>query len=548
MNPAQLLAHFDRISDAPDAIPRLRRFILDLAVRGKLTEQNPADEPAESLLVVQQIRSANTSSTAQSGPLPGGWAAVVLGRLLALTKGKKPLALNREARGLPYLDIAALERGEFREFTEDEGCPRVRPSDLVVVCDGSRSGLVLEGREGVLGSTLATIQFSAFTRDYLRVLFNALYEDLNSSKKGAAIPHLNIPRLLSLNVGLPPLAEQHRIVAKVDELMALCDRLEAARKEREGRRGRLAAASLKRLNQPAEADAPSFREHASFVLRHLPRITTRPESVEQLRQTILNLAVRGKLVPQDPNDQPAGALLKQLEVGGGNAKVRRSVPAHVEPPEFVREENIPASWTIESTARLLHIGAILDVKDGNHGANHPKAAEFTEEGLPFITAAQVSNRGEIDYSGAYKLSGKPLARLRVGFAVPNDVIYTHKGSVGRVAICDRACVLSPQTTYYRPNHEAISAPYLRLCLLSPQFRRQVDEVKEQTTRDFVSIRTQYEFFIYLPPLAEQKRIVAKVEELMALCDRLEDRLFASQTERSRLLESVLYHALVPAAA
>src|SRR5262245_18022542 len=103
---------------------------------------------------------------------------------------------------------------------------------------------------------------------------------------------------------LPPLAEQHRIVARVDELMTLCDQLEAARPEREQSRARLESASLHRLNSPtdtAETDAPdlparqadAFRDHARFVLNHLPRLTTRPEHIKQLRQTILNLAVCG---------------------------------------------------------------------------------------------------------------------------------------------------------------------------------------------------------------------------------------------------------------
>ena len=108
---------------------------------------------------------------------------------------------------------------------------------------------------------------------------------------------------------LPPLAEQHRIVAKVDELMALCDRLEAARASREATRDRLAAASLARLNAP---DPDTFQDDARFALDALPALTTRPDQIKQLRQTILNLAVRGKLVPQDPNDEPASELLKRI--------------------------------------------------------------------------------------------------------------------------------------------------------------------------------------------------------------------------------------------
>ncbi len=115
----------------------------------------------------------------------------------------------------------------------------------------------------------------------------------------------------SLVLPLPPLAEQHRIVAKVDELMALCDRLEAARAEREATRDRLTAASLARLTAP-DTDAETFRAHARFALDALPALTTRPDQIKQLRQTILNLAVRGKLVAQDANDEPASELLKRI--------------------------------------------------------------------------------------------------------------------------------------------------------------------------------------------------------------------------------------------
>ena len=111
------------------------------------------------------------------------------------------------------------------------------------------------------------------------------------------VQNIKSKQLNEAPVLLPPLAEQHRIVAKVDELMALCDRLEAARAEREATRDRLAAASLARLNAP---DPNTFQDDARFALGALPALTTRPDQITQLRQTILNLAVRGKLVEQEP--------------------------------------------------------------------------------------------------------------------------------------------------------------------------------------------------------------------------------------------------------
>ena len=134
--------------------------------------------------------------------------------------------------------------------------------------------------------------------------------DLGSLGKGIK-PGLSRSEAYDLPLSLPPLAEQHRIVAKVDELMALCDRLEVARAEREATRDRLAASSLARLNTP-DPDPSVFQGHATFALDNLVPLTTRLDQIKALRQTILNLAVRGKLVEQDPNDEPASTLLKKI--------------------------------------------------------------------------------------------------------------------------------------------------------------------------------------------------------------------------------------------
>jgi type I restriction enzyme, S subunit len=115
-------------------------------------------------------------------------------------------------------------------------------------------------------------------------------------KTGTTVQSLKYAAFEQQPFPLPPLAEQRRIVAKVDELMGLCDRLEAARASREATRDRLAAASLARLNAP---DPETFHANARFALDALPALTTRPDQIKALRQSIFNLAVRGKLVPHD---------------------------------------------------------------------------------------------------------------------------------------------------------------------------------------------------------------------------------------------------------
>jgi type I restriction enzyme S subunit len=160
---------------------------------------------------------------------------------------------------------------------------------------------------------------------------------------GSTRNRLSRGNLSQLPIPLPPLAEQHRIVAKVDELMALSDRLEAAQAERERRRDRLAAASLHRLNTATDPDA--FRAAARYHLRHLPRMTTRQDQIAQLLQTVLGLAIRRALVPQDPGDESAKALLERIRI----EKAALGKPREREAATSIRESSagafeIPASW------------------------------------------------------------------------------------------------------------------------------------------------------------------------------------------------------------
>ena len=203
---------------------------------------------------------------------------------------------------------------------------------------------------------------------------------------------------------------------------------------------------------------------------------------------------------------------------------------------------VPNNWQWASTATLLKKGMLLDLKDGNHGSNHPKSSEFSTEGLPFLTAANITEDGHVDYESAPKLSGGPLDKLKVGFSLPGDVILTHKGTVGRVAVNSANCVLSPQTTYYRVNPESISNKYLAIYLRSTLFGKQLDFIKSQTTRDFAPITAQYKFFILLPPLNEQHEIVARAEKALILLGQLEKQLVTAESLATSLSSSILESA------
>ena len=156
--------------------------------------------------------------------------------------------------------------------------------------------------------------------------------------------------------------------------MSLCDELESRGSERVSVRQRASRSCLDRL--VVSGSANDLTNAWQRLSDHFEVLYDTPETLADLRQSILQLAVQGKLVPQDPNDEPAAAILERLEANGGNPNVRRSVPSHVDRPDSFDDEELPDSWALESTTRLLHLGAIHDLKDGNHGANHPKVAVY----------------------------------------------------------------------------------------------------------------------------------------------------------------------------
>ena len=349
--------------------------------------------------------------------------------------------------------------------------------------------------------------------------------------RGAGQPNVNGQMLGQMLIPLPPLAEQHRIVAKVEELMTLCDRLEAARAERETTRDRLAAASLARLNEP---DPETFQDDARFALDALPALATRPDQIKQLRQTILNLAVRGKLVPQDPNDEPASELLKRITaekarlVKAGEIKKVEVDPIGLNDAPFL----VPHRWT---WTRLGTIG------DWGSGSTPPRGnVDLYGGGITWLKSGELNDNRQLVGS---EETVTDLALRNGSFRLnqPGDVLIAMYGAtIGKVAILAERAVTNQAVCGCTP-FTGVFNQFLFLFLLSQ--RAQFNSVSEGGAQPNISkVKIVWNPFP-LPPLAEQHRIVAKVDELMALCDQLEASLAARDQTRHRLLDALLHKAL-----
>ena len=342
---------------------------------------------------------------------------------------------------------------------------------------------------------------------------------------------------------LPPLAEQHRIVAKVDELMALCDRLEAARAEREATRDRLATASLARLNTP-DPDPATFQHDVAFALNNLAPLTTRPDQIKALRQTILNLAVRGKLVPQDPNDEPASKLLKRIAVER-NDLVAQKILRREKPLAAIDADEPP--FKVPSGWEWSRIGdAVLFTQYGTS-----TKSSSSEQGVPVLTMGNIQD-GLVVWRNEKRIPST-AEELPALYLKQFDLLYNRTNSaelVGKTGIYlgeDDCRTFASYLIRIRASPEHFSPHFLNMTMNTPEFRETqiVPLIKKQTGQANVNGTALKHMLVPVPPLAEQRRIVAKVDELMALCDRLEASLATGDNTRRRLLAASLYEALKP---
>ncbi|MBX3497677.1 MAG: restriction endonuclease subunit S [Parvibaculum sp.] len=568
MNAERLLQHYERIADAPEAIARLRRFILDLAVRGKLVPQDANDEPASELLKQiakekARLVKAGEARKLEVDPvalgdhpfaLPSAWAWTRLGAIGDWGSGSTP---PRGASGLYGGNVTWLKSGELNdnralagseetvtEVAIAKGSFRInKPGDVLIAMYGATIGKV-----AILAESAVTNQavcgctpFAGVFNQFLFLFLLSQREQFHSASEGGAQPNISKVKIVWTPFPLPPLAEQQRIVAKVDELMGLCDRLEAARAGREAVRDRLTAASLARLNAP---NPETFEADARFALDALPALTTRPDQIRLLRQTIFNLAVRGKLVPQEADDEPASELLKQI----AKEKARLVKAGEIRKPRDLDGGDdlnepfpVPPTWR---WVRLDAVGAIV-------GGGTPPAADpgnFTEpgEGIPWLTPADLGGYSDLYISrGSRDLTEKGSRASSATVMPKGTVLFTSRAPIGYVAIA-----ANPIST--NQGFKSI-VPYILDCshfiaTAMKAFAPEIDAKAPGTTFKEVSGKIVAGISFPLPPLAEQHRIVAKVDELMGLCDRLEASLDQTAATRRRLLDALLAEALTPAEA
>jgi type I restriction enzyme, S subunit len=591
MSAEMLLQHFDRIADTPDAIPRLRMFILDLAVRGKLVEQNPEDEPAKELLKRIEVEKKRRSGSSDKKTytlagdqipfaIPPSWQWTQLAQI-GVINPRNDVEDSINASFIPMPLIFAeygkesqhevkpwdeIKKG-FTHFAEgDVGLAKITP------CFENGKSTVFRNLTGGLGAgttELHIVRPFIVVPDYILIFLKSPYFiETGISKMTGTAGQKRVPKdYFSFSpFPLPPLAEQHRIIAKVDELMKLCDELEAVQIKRERRRDRLVTATLHGLNNgesdPEATEKLSFKESARFYFNHLPRLTTRHEHIQQLRQTILNLAIRGKLVPQDPEDEPARKVLERIfwenqnkwnelqhaKTEGKHCKVKskpssNSFKGPVK-PNVQDLPKLPLAWEWVCWESILAFGH-ASFRRGPFGSSLTKSI-FVSSGYKVYEQYCPIND---DCSFArYYITPQKYEELQQFAVKAKDFLISCSGvTLGRITqVPDEyeEGIINQALLRVRIENKLISDLFFKMLFRSPYFQNQIfSKSTGMAIPNVKGVKELKSIPLPLPPIPEQHRIVTKVNELMKLCDELDKQILNTANTRSQFQEAILHAAL-----
>ena len=539
---------FDQFADAPDAVAKMRELVLDLAVQGRLVPQHAREGTALGLLerVATTAKSrrrdpGESEDTDAPFPIPVSWVWVRLPRVLKkLTDGTHHSPPNGPSGAIMYVTAKNIKTGGVlldgityvSKEVHDEIYSRCDPSfgDVLYIKDGATTGIATINQVKEPFSMLSSVALlkpseAIFNRYLLWAMRSPFfYAETRGAMKGAAITRVTLAVLAASLLPLPPLAEQKRIVAKVDELMALCDRLALQQQERETRHAALARASLARF-----ADAPTpanlhFLFHPSYAI-----------SPADLRKSILTLAVQGKLVPQDPNEEGARAMIdRAMEKRNQTIKSKSLRRKKIdESAEIFEQADLPLSWCVERFANLVDPENTI-----SYGVLVP--GNDVPDGIPFVRAQDLclANHPPRPNKTIAPEIERPYARTRL---TGGEILLCVVGSIGKLGVVPDSWAganIARAVARIKPIPDVLR-DYLVLVLQEKSVQSYFTSTTRTLAQPTLNVSMIEQTPIPVPPLAEQRRIVAKVEQLMALVDALESQLAASRATAEKLLAAVV---------
>lgn len=555
--------HFDTAFDAPDGIKTLRELILTLAMQGKLVPQNPKDTPARELIKTIErekqllVKNSTLKVSTMLPPvtefekmfvLPESWEWVRLGAIAQHNSGKTLDSGRNSGTSRNYITTSNLYWGRFEldnvrqmliRDEELERCTATR-GDLLV-CEGGEAGRAAvweQDSDVCFQNHIHRVRFYGRISPYYGF---RLLEYLNASgeiekyRKGVGISNMSSKALASIPFPLPPVPEQLRIISRIDELMARCDVLEKLKTERDARRLAVHTAAVRKLLNVA--DREGHVQAREFLGQHFSELYTVKENVTELRKAILQLAVMGKLVPQNPNDSPASELLKQIEaekkrlVKEGTIRAPKSLP-----PLSTDEEpfTLPVGW---AWARFSHF--TTEIATGPFGSMIHQS-DYISGGVPLINPSHMIE-GRIVYDPEVSIPPGMAKELQSYRLHQDDIVMARRGEMGRCAIVTSGedGFLCGTGSFILRFVCEIDRGYILNFFRTEYCREHLGGNSVGTTMTNLNQGILEAMPIPVAPAKEQRRIVAKINQMMSLCDALEQRIDSGSEKQSALLNATM---------
>ena len=540
-------------------IKKLRELILELAVRGKLVPQDPNDEPASELLkriaqekaqlvkdgkIKKQKPLPEISEEEKPFELPQGWEWVTLATVGEIVGGGTPKSDNPQfwaKNGIKWITPADLYGLKGKYITS--GARDISPAGL------SNSSARLMPKGSVLFSSRAPIGYVAIadaelstnqgkscvpyikeSAEYIYYFLLASAKKIDAEASGTTFKEVSGAIVSKILLPLPPLSEQLKIVSRANELMSLCDQLEQQSLTSLDAHQQLVETLLGTLTDSQNAE--ELAENWTRISEHFDTLFTTEASVDALKQTILQLAVMGKLVPQDPNDEPASELLKRIAqekaqlVKEGKIKKQKSLP-----PISDEEKpfELPEGW---EWSYLSDIGILARGRSKHRPRNDPTL--YADGTIPLVQTGDVArSNGCINtYSALYNQLGLSQSKLWN----KGTLCITIAANIADSGILNFDACFPDSVVGFTPYENEIPVLYFHYFMMT--IKSTLEKFAPSTAQKNINIDILSQLFFPCPPLEEFHRIVDKVQNLLSVCDVLRAYIQSAQQTQLHLADAL----------
>lgn len=558
-----LLDHFHEAVTTPEDVEKVKKYILQLAMQGKLVEQDPNDEPASELFmkieeekerlikekkIKKSLKFSNVSQKEIPYEIPNNWNWVKLGMIGDWGAGATPSRGNPEYYNgtIPWLKTGELNDGYIGsavEYITDLALEKVslrlnKPGDVLIAMYGATIGKlgILDIESTTNQACCACTPFKGINNKFLFYFLLSQRDFYRSLGAGGAQPNISKEKIVNSVFPLPPFSQQHQIVDRIEELFNKCEHLSSLLFKKQSASNMINKSVFTNLTDHSN---PEQLKDLRFLLENIEHLCNDKESISQLRNSILSLAVQGKLVEQEVNAEHASVLIENIQMEKQRLIERKEIKKEKPLPPIKEDEipyKLPTGWQwvrLGDLSKVIEYGTSQKATEINVGVpvlrmNNIYERTIVYKNLKYVEASIKDlprlylKHGDILFNrtNSYELVGKSGCYLQ-----QNDV-YTFASYLIRINLFTEYLV-PEYVNYY------LNSPVCRITQIEPQITQQNGQANFNGTK-------LKGVLIALPPKEEQRRIVEQMDFIKKTCDDLEKTLVRKEKSRNVLLNVAGY--------